>query len=67
MRKTMLVVVPIVIAILTLLVIEGVASIANWKQADRSLVYGVYAARRDRSHDSRHGFRRCRNGQRSLF
>jgi hypothetical protein len=51
MRKTMLVAVPIVIAILTLLVIEGVASIANWKHADRSLVYGVYAKLR-KSQDS---------------
>ena len=46
MRKTMFVAVPIIIAILTLLVIEGVASIANWKNADRSLVYGIYAAMR---------------------
>ena len=37
-------VVSLILAVLTLLVIEGVVSIANWKRADRSLVYGIYAA-----------------------
>jgi hypothetical protein len=39
-------VVSLILAVLTLLAIEGAVSIANWKRADRSLVYGIYSSLR---------------------
>ena len=45
--------VPLLVAAFTLLVIEGFASIASWKQADRSIVYGVYVALRGASKSGR--------------
>ncbi len=49
MRKLFVVAIPLASFLVTVLVIEGIVSVARWEVADRSLVHGLYSRLRETS------------------